>query len=230
MWEDLSDEVLANLRPTIKNLKSNTWRYQYKNKIKDNFGAFFSKSSKPAASPAKEDLKIKLWPELEKSNQAAALATAALQPVEKSMEPDQGSHSFLKKFKAAARAIKIQNKVVKTMDATLKELGAQSVADLKDMFRDDPTINRSSGEPNNKIELPPVDETPQQRLARLDTTGTNSATLSRSALRALKKEEAALKRHPSTGATGDTQSHKLDQVGEHIDGLTDDLFDCDPTI
>jgi len=181
---DLSKSLLATLKPKIKQMVNKNWKKKLMKKMNNNFGSYFAKfnpsgsPSKPSAAgagSAKVDLKTKLWPELEHSKlQNAAHAVAVL----------HGSSNSKRLLRAATRVM-VKEKVSK-MEETINNQAALSGADLESLHSDFPKVNQDGVV---VVSHPHADETPQERLARLNPNS-KSSVLSRSALRALKKEEA----------------------------------------
>jgi hypothetical protein len=184
--EDLSKPLLADVKPKMKQMVTKNWKSTLMKKLNNNFGSYFAKFN-PNGSPAKPgaaggggspgkspDLKAKLWPSMgENKLKKAVQATIVM----------SGSSNAKRLVRAATRAV-VKDKLSK-MEDTLAQQMALAEADLNSMHSDSPILSK-----DGVVVVPHAhaDETPQERLARLNPNS-KSSVLSRSALRALKKEE-----------------------------------------
>jgi hypothetical protein len=215
--EDKSDDLLAAMKPRVKKLQEMSWRKKFEKKMKSNFGSYFTKfnpDSSPAAgagSPKKEELKIKLWPELEKSHTDVVMNN---QPQGIQTAPELGTYAAKRLERLGRRAQKGLH-VVSSLEAAVGEHDESHESDVLGMF-DNITFDDALSKKKDHI---PLDETSQERLARLNPNA-RSAVLSRSAIRAFKKEEKSLTTLAATTSTN-AQPHNL----ANLDALMENQFD-----
>jgi len=220
--EDLSKSLLATLKPKMKQMATKNWKSKLIKKMNNNFGSYFAKfnpsgsPTKPSAAGAgagspKADLKIKLWPELEQSKlQKAAHATMVL-----------AGSSNSKRLARVATRVMVKEKASK-MESAISQQAALSDADLESLHSDSPKVTQDGVV---VVPHPHADANPQERLARLNPNS-KSSILSRSALRALKKEEREVA-HSSGILSGLEVKIGLENINSYIKMDIGDEFSFD---
>ena len=183
--EDESVELILKIKPEVQMYANKSWKAVLMRKVKNNLGSFFSKFN-PSVAPGspiasvltpsakKSYLQIKLWPELEKPAESQQRSVDSV--------PHDGTNNAKRIERAAQRAQRAV--VLPKLDALLANEVNGGTQDIKFLFSDSQSLDSTN-------EIPSSPKTAQDRLGRLNSQA-KSSVLSRSALRAVKKEEAAV--------------------------------------
>ncbi len=147
--DDLSKDVLAVMKPHVKNLKRKTWRALLNNKIQNNFGSYFNKFtpenspiSQMKSSPLKKELEIKLWPELNKNAAGSGNIKnigdlTGFIPLSQPIEGTSASQQINKKLRRE-ESLQIDNNNSSSSSNTMLMEHVDSINDdIDDLFNDD---------------------------------------------------------------------------------------------